>query len=192
MLVTHVTLERPMKRQLCRLSLAGAALAAAIGAAPAVAAEATIRDAEILHVLHTANVGEIDAAKLAQSKASSADVKKFAQEMIDDHTKMDQEGDTLASKLGLSPSDNEISKKLKADSEATMAKLKDLSGAAFDKAYAEAEVKDHEAVLATIDNTLLPSSPTAELKTMLTNVRPKIQAHLDHAKKLKDATNAAH
>jgi putative membrane protein len=43
-------------------------------------------------------------------------------------------------------------------------------------------VEYHETVLQAIDSTLIPSAQNAELKALLQQVRPAIQAHLDMAK----------
>ena len=70
------------------------------------------------------------------------------------------------------------------------ATLKGLSGADFDKAYVNAEVDLHQAVLDQLDNTLIPSAQNAELKSLLEQARPTISAHLDHAKSLKSKLGA--
>ena len=57
-------------------------------------------------------------------------------------------------------------------------------GAAFDKAYIAQEVTYHEAVLAAVDKTLIPSAQNAELKALLVKVRPAFVAHLEHAKQV--------
>ena len=65
-----------------------------------------------------------------------------------------------------------------------MANLKKLKGKEFDKAYVDHEVAYHEAVLSTIDKTLISSAKNEELKALVVKVRPAIEAHLNHAKKL--------
>ena len=57
-----------------------------------------------------------------------------------------------------------------------------MKGTEFDKAYADHEVAYHQQVLDAIDKVLIPSASNAELKALLTKVRPAIAAHLDHAK----------
>ncbi|MGZ3695999.1 MAG: DUF4142 domain-containing protein, partial [Bdellovibrionota bacterium] len=56
--------------------------------------------------------------------------------------------------------------------------------AAFDKEYVAHEVAYHQAVLDTIDKTLIPSATNGELKALIVKVRPAIAAHLGHAKML--------
>ncbi|HEU4708042.1 MAG TPA: DUF4142 domain-containing protein, partial [Methylophilaceae bacterium] len=63
----------------------------------------SLNDAEIIQVLHVADAGEIQAAKLAKSKATNPDVKKFAEQMIKEHTAMDVKVGKLQRKLKLRP-----------------------------------------------------------------------------------------
>jgi putative membrane protein len=168
-----------------RLVLAAAFLAQTSWAAPAPS------DSEIVGIVHTANVGEIAAAKLAESKSASADVKAFAKEMVAEHSAMDADGNKFAKKHHMTPGDSDTSKALKSSGDQEMATLKALSGGAFDKAYIEAQVKDHQTVLDTIDNTLIPNAKNADLKAMLEKARPKVAAHLEHAKKLQNSLKAS-
>jgi len=165
---------------------------ASLLALPMSARAATLPDAEILHVLHTANTGEIAEGKLAKAQATSKDVQAFADQMVTEHQKMDKEGDDLAKKLALAPKDNTTSQALRDGAEKTQANLKPLKGAEFDRAYIDAQVKDHQTVLADIDELLLPSATDAQLKKLLQDARPKVAAHLQHAKKLQASLGAAH
>jgi putative membrane protein len=142
----------------------------------------TVTDAQIAAIVVTANQVDIDAGKLAASKAAHADVKKFAQQMVTDHTGVNKQATELVTKLHVTPEDNPTSQSLKMGGEKNVAHLKTLSGAAFDKAYIAQEVTYHEAVLAAVDKTLIPSAQNAELKALLVKVRPAFVAHLEHAK----------
>ena len=79
---------------------------------------------------------------------------------------------------------NDASKGIKASQDSVRDELKKMSGAAFNKAYIDNEVTYHEKVLDTIDNALLPNAKNAELKQLITDVRPVVAAHLDHAKQI--------
>ena len=142
----------------------------------------TVTDAQIASIVVTANKVDIDAGKLATSKAAHADVKKFAQQMVTDHTGVNKQATELVTKLHVTPEDNPTSQSLKMGGEKNVAHLKTLKGAAFDKAYIAQEVTYHEAVLAAVDKTLIPSAQNAELKALLVKVRPAFVAHLEHAK----------
>ena len=135
----------------------------------------------------TANQVDIDAGKLAKSMASSADVKKFADQMITDHTGVNKSAVDLVTKLKVTPEDNPTSQSLKKGGDDNVANLKTLKGAAFDKAYIDHEVAYHQAVLEAVDKTLIPSATNAELKALLVKVRPAFVAHLEHAKHLQSS-----
>jgi putative membrane protein len=147
-------------------------------------------DAEIAATVVAANDTDIENGKLALEKSKNADVKQFANEMIAAHTQLNQQGSALLTKLGVTPADNPTSTSIKTGGESSRATLKGLSGADFDKAYINAEVDLHQAVLDQLDNTLIPSAQNAELKSLLEQARPTISAHLDHAKSLKTKLGA--
>jgi putative membrane protein len=139
-------------------------------------------DAQIASIVVTANQVDIDAGKLAASKGTNAEVKKFANLMVADHTGVNKQAVALVTKLKVTPEDNDTSKSLKEGGDKNLAALKGLSGAAFDKAYVDHEVAYHQAVLDAVDKTLIPSASNADLKALLVKVRPAFVAHLEHAK----------
>jgi putative membrane protein len=141
-------------------------------------------DPQIAHIVVTANQVDIDAGKLAKSRSKNKEVDKFAQQMITDHTGVNKQATALVKKLKVKPEPNDTSASLKKGGDESMAKLKKLKGAEFDKAYVDQEVAYHQAVLDAIDKTLIPSAKNRELKDLIVKVRPAIAAHLDHAKHL--------
>lgn len=157
---------------------------AALLAFPLAAAAQGISDAEIAAIVVTANQVDIDAGKLAAAKSTNPEVKKFAQTMVTDHTGVNKSATELVTRLNVTPKDNPTAQSLKAGGEQNVAKLKALSGAAFDKAYLDQEVVYHQQVLDAIDKTLVPSASNAELKALIVKVRPAFVAHLEHAKSL--------
>ena len=143
-----------------------------------------LNDAQIASIVVTANQVDIDAGKLAASRATNADVKKFGEQMVTDHTGVNKSAVDLVTKLKVTPEDNPTSQSLKAGGEKNLANLKTLKGAAFDKAYIDNEVAYHQQVLDAVDKVLIPSAQNAELKALLVKVRPAFVAHLEHAKQL--------
>ncbi len=144
-------------------------------------------DAQIAHIVVTANQVDIDAGKLAASKATNPEVKAFGEQMVKDHTGVNKQATDLAARLKLKPEDNPTSQSLKAGGAKNIETLKGLSGAAFDKAYISNEVTYHQAVLDALDKTLIPSAQNAELKGLLEKVRPAFVAHLEHAKHIQSS-----
>ena len=169
-------------------------LIATIAAAAALTAFGTINaqtttagapnDAQIAMIAVVADTVDIDAGKLAAEKASNKEVKAFAETMVRDHTAVNAKATALAKKLGVTPEESDTSKKLKADGDKTLAKLKGLSGAEFDKAYVDNEVAYHDAVIGVVTKTLIPNTKNAELKALLESAGPIFTSHLEHAKHL--------
>jgi putative membrane protein len=157
----------------------------ALASVPAAAQAPT--DAQIAHIVVTANQVDVDAGQLAASMGTNSEVKAFGQQMVTDHTGVNKQASELANKLKLAPQDNPTSQSLKAGGEKNIANLKTLKGAAFDKAYIDNEITYHEAVLDAIDKTLVPNAQNAELKALIVKVRPAFVAHLAHAKLIRSS-----
>ena len=153
------------------------------GAAVA-ATSAAPTDPQIAAIVVTANQVDIDAGNLALSKASSPQVKAFAQQMVTDHSGVNKAATELVGKLHVIPEGSPTSTSLKQGGDDNLAHLKTLSGAAFDRAYVDHEVAYHQAVIDAMDSALIPNAKNAELKALLVKVRPAFVAHLAHAKAL--------
>ena len=140
-----------------------------------------LNDAEIASIAVTANQVDINAAELAKSRTKNSEVSNFANTMITDHTSVINQASALVKKLKVTPQDNSVSRQLQLNAKKTLASLKGKKGAAFDRAYAKNEVAYHKAVIATVENTLIPQSQNAELKSLLQSVLPVLKTHLAHA-----------
>jgi putative membrane protein len=151
------------------------------GAAPAAAGPT---DAQIAHIVVTANQVDIDAGKLAESKGHSKEVRAFGKQMVTDHSGVNKQAVALVTKLKVKPEDNPTSQSLKQGGVDNLNNLKGLKGAAFDKAYIDHEVAYHEQVLDAIDKVLIPNAKNEELKDLIVKVRPAFVGHLEHAKKI--------
>jgi putative membrane protein len=166
------------------MKLSALALATVLLAVPPPALAQSINDAQIAHIVVTANQVDIDAGKLASSTATNAEVKAFGQRMVTDHTGVNKAATDLATKLKVTPEDNATSQSIKSGGDKNVANLKTLKGAAFDKAYIDHEVVYHQQVLDALDKTLIPNAKNEELKALLVKTRPAFVAHLEHAKKV--------
>jgi putative membrane protein len=85
------------------------------------------------------NMAEIQLSQLAQQRAQDPDVKQFAQMMVDEHTKAQNELQQAAS-----ASNYTIPASLDSKHQKTYDKLSNLNGAEFDRAYMKAMVNAHE------------------------------------------------
>ena len=149
-----------------------------------------LSDPQVAHVAVTANSIDIALAKLAQSRTGNRDVKQFATTMITDHSAVNAQATALATRLGVTPQDNDVSQSLLKGAAEARAAIEPLKGSAFDKAYIDREVAYHQAVLDALDGLLIPAASNAELKKLLVDVRPAIATHLEHAKKLQSSLGA--
>ena len=121
-------------------------------------------------------MAEVELSRLATSKAQNADVKKFAQKMIEDHTNANAELKQLAGKKTVT-----LPTELDAEHKAIKDKLSGLSGAEFDKEYVNAMVTDHEKTV-NLFKTQADGGTDADAKAFAAKTLPKLQGHLDMIK----------
>ncbi len=144
-------------------------------------------DANILALLHASNTAEIEVGRLARQRAQGAQVRSFAQRMIDDHSAMDKEGIALAKQLNATPVLPDSS--LVEENSKALADLREQSGNAFDAAYVEQQIGAHERTLELVNNAI-GWAQNPELKQMLEKARSRIEAHLKTARQLGGQTRA--
>lgn len=128
-----------------------------------------------------AGMMEVQAGSLALTKASSPKVKEFAQTMIDDHTKANEELKALAQgkNISLPPSLSDKCQNKYQD-------LSEKSGSDFDKAYADLMVKDHKDVVDMFKKAS-DNAKDADLKSWATEKLPALQHHLEMAQALEES-----
>lgn len=125
-------------------------------------------------------LAEIENGKLAVQKSQSADVREFAQMMINDHETANRELVELSNQLKLQPSDDA----------AMMDRVKKLileyREGSFDKAYANNQVSAHEETLELFQEQA-QNADVPPLQDYAKKYLPKLEAHLEQAKKLQAA-----
>jgi putative membrane protein len=144
-------------------------------------AQDKLTDPEVAHVAVVANQIDINYADIAKKKSTNKEVLDFANTMSSDHKAIIAKAVALVKKLGVTPKDNAVSKKLLADAEKTKAVLNAKSGKEFDKAYIDNEVAYHKAVISAVEGLLIPDAKNPELKKLLQDVVAPLKAHLAHA-----------
>jgi putative membrane protein len=152
-----------------------------VGNAPARAESAKPTDPQIAHIAYTAGAIDIANAQLALKKSKNAEVRSFAEDMVRDHTAVNEKALALVQKLGVKPQDNPTSQALVKQADSERAELAKLNGAAFNKAYAANEVAYHKAVDDALETTLIPSAQNPELKSLLQTGLLIFQGHEQHA-----------
>jgi putative membrane protein len=125
-----------------------------------------------------ADMAEVAAGKLGAGKASSDEVKQFAQHMVEDHGKHLNDLRSLAKTKGMQLPTAPARKQQEA-----MKKLEGSAGADFDRHFMTQMVKDHQQALRLVQNTA-KHAKDADLKADAEKTAPRIQQHLEMAKKI--------
>ena len=121
-------------------------------------------------------MAEVELGKIASTKAENAEVKRFAQMMIADHSKANDELKSLAAKKNIS-----LPTTLDAKHRSTIDRLEAMSGTAFDRAYVDEMVEDHEADVQAFEKQSQDNTD-ADAKAFAAKTLPTLQKHLDTIK----------
>jgi putative membrane protein len=118
-----------------------------------------------------ASLAEIKLGQLAADKGSSTVVKTFAKQMVDDHTRANDQLKTITVSKGIMlPTD------LTEDQQATYDKLSKLSGKQFDSAYMNEMQKDHDKAVSLFSKEA-KSGKDSDLKSFAEKTLPTIKRH---------------
>ena len=125
-------------------------------------------------------LAEVQMGQLATQKASNSDVKAFGQQMVDDHSKANEELKEVAAKKGMT-----LPSSISTKDQATYEHLSKLEGAAFDRAYIADMVKDHRTDVAEFEKEG-NSGSDPDIKGFASKTLPTLKHHLEMA----ETTNA--
>jgi putative membrane protein len=151
-----------------------------VGGANQAAAGTPLSDANILHVLSTANRLDSTSGAAAQSRLREEPVKAFAQRLVRDHGAMRDSVRRAASATGSTPAAHPLSTSLEELSARGMTSNTD-----FDRAYIENEVMMHQTLLRIIDETLVPQASDQRVKLLLASTRRTVAGHLEEGEALR-------
>jgi putative membrane protein len=124
-------------------------------------------------------MAEVEMGKLAASKATDPEVKKFAQMMVDDHSKANEELKGVAAKKSVT---------LPADLGTHQSDLDDLkgqSGAEFDKTYVKLMLTDHRRDVDEFQSQA-DKSADPEVKAFAAKTLPTLKRHLESIQTISD------
>lgn len=148
--------------------LVAAALLPAQSASPA----GSNSDQNFLKTASETNKAEMQLARLAEKKTSNNAVKQFAERMITDHTKLEQETQSVASKESVT-----LPRGAGAANYHEYQELASKSGSDFDKAYIEFNVKAHEQAISEFQKEA-SSGANAAIKALASQAVPILKEHL--------------
>jgi len=156
-----------------------------VGALLSGIAQAHDDSAEALNQIHHINQKEIQVSNMALQKTHSADVKAFAQHMIDQHTSADAKVQSLATSEGVKLQSFQMAdfEKVGADD------LNALTGARFDLAFVGMMKGGHKEALFELDE-LKDHTKDKQLKDLVSRILPDVKEHEKMANDLKKKLKA--
>jgi putative membrane protein len=121
---------------------------------------------------------EVKSSEFATQQGGSAEVKKFAEMMIADHTKANKELAAAAASKGL-----KVPEGVSPEQADLLKQLETLKGAEFDAEYVKQQVAAHEKAVA-LFKAQAKSGQDADLKAWAAKTLPTLEGHLKHVKEL--------
>jgi len=128
-------------------------------------------------------MGEILLSKLALQKTSDAEVRQYAQRMINDHTRANTQVEQLAQKKNIA-----LPHEVPAEQVRAYIRLSQLSGQAFDKAYMGNNVNVHEKDVASF-KVHAQNENDADIRAFAVETLPVLTTHLEQAQKINSRLN---
>ena len=125
-------------------------------------------------------LAEVALGKLALTKTHNESIKKFAQMMVDDHGKANEELKRIAKTKNITLPDA-----VDADHQKKIDDLDKKHGRDFDQAYVDAMVDGHKKTLDLMNNEA-KNSKDADLKVFAAKTATTVQTHLDAINKIHD------
>jgi putative membrane protein len=138
-------------------------------------------DAKFLKEAAEGGMAEVELGQLAVQKAASPQVKQFAERMVEDHGKANDQVHELALQKSI-----RLPKRPSAKNAAAKARLEKLSGDEFDRAYMADMVADHKKDVADFQRESSAAHDPA-VKNFATQTLPTLQDHLKQAQSIAPA-----
>lgn len=138
----------------------------------------SINDAEFVRKAAQGGMLEVKVGELAAQKGKRDDVKNFGEQMVADHTKINDSLKSLALLKGITLQDQ-----LDATHAGVVDRLSTLEADQFDKAYIDEMVKDHKEDVGEF-KTEAKSAKDPELKALVVKSLPILKEHLQHVEKV--------
>jgi predicted outer membrane protein len=144
---------------------------------------ATLTEAQVIGAAAELSGGVIEASELAAIAADRA-IQDYAVRMVSEHGLAMRRLEQLSHHMSTDPVESELSRMLAKDSESTEAFLLTHTSAAFLDAYVNSQIRMQLQALRVLDEHLIPSSPTPELRAELLLWRAAAIRHLADAQVL--------
>lgn len=145
------------------------------GASAQQQAQMSVEDRHFLMHAVPAGIAEVEISRIAAEKAQNQQVKQFAQRMVDDHTRVNDQLMQLAQQKGLQPPQQPG-----AAHQAEMEHLRQLSGEQFDQQYMGGQIIDHDMAIYMYERETRQGQDQ-EIKDLASQTLPTLQEHHDLA-----------
>ena len=146
-----------------------------------------LTDRQIAMVMRVVNIAEIRESEIARDKSGNTAVREFAQMLINEHEAQNNKTESELSRVDINSEDTMLSRQLDATSGAAADRLRGLTGAALDRAFADRQTDAHQSALSLIDSTLAPQARKKIVKENLAALRKMLETHLARAKQLRSS-----
>ncbi|MGE3277089.1 MAG: DUF4142 domain-containing protein [Vicinamibacterales bacterium] len=143
-------------------------------------------DTDFLEQAMTSGMKEVQVSQLAQERASNAQVKAFAERMVQDHQQANDQLQQIVTQHGWNPSPDRD-----AINDARQ-ELEDKTGADFDTAYMDMMVSDHEDAVGLLEDKVDDMEANPDVRRWATDTVPTLRDHLQQAQSIQKALNATH
>lgn len=141
-------------------------------------------DEEFLKTAIGINLAEISLGEAAQQKAASEDIKAFGKQLVDDHTKANEEANKLASSMNITaPTETSVEEQQAYD------RLSAMSGADFDREFLKHMTMGHETAIAAFEDKA--DDADNEVSNFAEQNLPVLNKHLEIAQSLSEGRGIA-
>jgi putative membrane protein len=169
-------MKKNLLKLLCLLSLG------VFIASPALEAKDTNGAEDFVKTASMANEFEIESSRLALDKSQNTDVRRFAQQMIDDHEKAGKDLQAAVQEATVSP--ESVTQALDDKHQKIMGELREASGKDFNEKYVKVQTKAHKDAVSLFKH-YSKDGEDKTLKEFASKTLPTLERHLTHVKEVK-------
>jgi putative membrane protein len=140
--------------------------------------------AGLLSPIRAVSVAEVEFAQLAAQRAGSPGVRDYAQTVAADHRALIGVLDSVARVRSATLAETGEMQEMVNTVRMSHSGLENVAGPDFDLPFVRAEVESHRLLLDGLDQRIIPGASSADLRTLLTDIRAMADAHLTRARQL--------
>lgn len=140
-----------------------------------------VAPADIAGIVIALHEAEVQAGNAGRANATSADVRAFAQALVDDHTAALSSARDAFAREGITPAESDTSRALRSNAQTAITNLATYKGAEFDRRFMQSQIDMHRWAVDVLDTALIPSVTRRELRELLQTQRGHVAGHLERA-----------